>query len=422
MTLDNRARQVMNTYLKALVKNTIDRNGSASFAALPDAAAGWPVDDKHYNKFLKLVVDNAKFLAEISFESGFDTTTGRILRHNLTQRILKRTNVTDTVRRLPNVVGTSTAEDYNLRRAEFDTYLPYDSIRHWAHKGPQFLAQMIRGMVATSFGNDLLWVAMNGISDTDPPVAADLSDFAKGWIQLVKDNAAANVMSEVVTGSGKIFIGDTKVVNPDAAAMVDVGGGVVGIPATAHGFKTGANLNLQGFTDAGYLGEFLVLASSTADQINITATYAAETPDGSETMTQTGDYKSLDALVADLKNGVDPQLFNDNFKAVTAHSLYTAEEELVYGNVGQTPTEKLALSRLMDKLGGLPRRSPAAVPAGTIIVTDPRTLAIYSHKDFHRRFEDKPELNGYVLWQDTYLDWIVTDWRLFMAAENVEFM
>lgn len=61
----------------------------------------------------------------------------------------------------------------------------------------------------------------------------------------------------------------------DVGPAVNVGGGVVGIPCTGHGFATGDHIVLTGTTN--YDGDYTVLASSTADQINITATYSAET-------------------------------------------------------------------------------------------------------------------------------------------------
>jgi hypothetical protein len=61
----------------------------------------------------------------------------------------------------------------------------------------------------------------------------------------------------------------------DAAAAVNVGGGVVGIPCTGHGYSTGDAIRLIGTTN--YDGTYTVLASSGTDQIDITATSAAET-------------------------------------------------------------------------------------------------------------------------------------------------
>lgn len=64
----------------------------------------------------------------------------------------------------------------------------------------------------------------------------------------------------------------------DNAAAVNVGGGVVGIPVTGQSFSTGDSITISGTTN--YNNTYTVLASSSANQVNITATYNAETFDG----------------------------------------------------------------------------------------------------------------------------------------------
>ena len=64
----------------------------------------------------------------------------------------------------------------------------------------------------------------------------------------------------------------------DNAAAVDVGGGVVGIPITGHPYSTDETITITGTVN--YDGDYPVLASSTANQVNITVAYNAETFDG----------------------------------------------------------------------------------------------------------------------------------------------
>ena len=105
---------------------------------------------------------------------------------------------------------------------------------------------------------------------------------------LIIDNKAAEV-----TGTITIPIDDTTngtetpasiIVQPrggaliNAAAAVNVGGGVVGIPVTGQTFNTGDAITITGTVN--YNGAYTVLASSTANQVNITAAYVAETFDG----------------------------------------------------------------------------------------------------------------------------------------------
>ena len=67
----------------------------------------------------------------------------------------------------------------------------------------------------------------------------------------------------------------------DNAPATDETGGVVGIPLAGHGYSTGDQILLNGTTN--YDGVHTVLASSVAGQIDITATYVAETFAGTET-------------------------------------------------------------------------------------------------------------------------------------------
>ena len=69
----------------------------------------------------------------------------------------------------------------------------------------------------------------------------------------------------------------------DNAAAVDKGGGLVGLPATAHGFKAGMIVVAAGTTN--YDGTHTLDAGTTADELVITAAFTAETFAGTETAT-----------------------------------------------------------------------------------------------------------------------------------------
>jgi hypothetical protein len=64
----------------------------------------------------------------------------------------------------------------------------------------------------------------------------------------------------------------------DAAAAVDVGGGVVGIPVATHPFVAGQSVTITGTVN--YDGAYVVLAGGGLNQVNITAAYVAEVFDG----------------------------------------------------------------------------------------------------------------------------------------------
>ena len=413
-SLAPRARGVFNQYREMVVKHSIRRNPGESFAALPDAAAGWPIDDKVYDQFLSLVVDKAAFLKRIDMVTGLDRLQGNILRDNMAGHILKRTNVDDTVRRLPNIVGSGTGEQYNLLRAEFDARLKYDIIRHWAKKGPNFLAEQIRMAVSILFGNNLLNVGFQGLSDGDPPTG--IADFAKGWLQLMRDNAPANVMTEVVTGSGKIFIGGTKVANISGAAVSVAAGADTGLPAVNHGFKTGAYIFIDGTTN--YDGWHLVLASSTANQIDILAAFTAENFSAPAKATQVADFRNMDELAVDLVSIV-PVHKRSELTCMVSDGLRAAEKALLYGSHGAQPSEKVVIERAFDNLAGYPVETPAFLPGNTLVATKHRNLSIYIHENWNRAIENKHEWKGVVFWNEFTEGYFVEDPDSFVMAENI---
>jgi len=418
MPLDMRAQIVFSEFKNKLVANTIRKDPTMQYAAIPDAAAGWPIDDKVYTQFIDLVIKQNAFLQKINVVDGLDSLMGNILRYGITGHVLKMTNVSDTVKRGPTIVGNGAAQQYLLRPAEADAHFPYNDLNHWARLGPDKMAALIRNQIAEVLANDLLFVGFAGTSDGNPPANANLSDFAKGWLQLLRDyNGSSQLMPQVVAGSNRITVGPVKVVQLDSAAVVNVGGGVVGLPATAHKLPAGAQVVVSGTTN--YNGPALVLSSSTANQINITKTYAAETLTASSKATCTPDYRSLDHLVADLKNNI-PQELRTGCEVIVSDDLRSTDEEALYAQVGNTPSEKLAIQAALEKISNMPVNQLSLAPAGTVLVTPPKNLALYMHKEIVRRIEDKPEMNGFVFW-NTFggLDYIVTDYRRAMGAENV---
>ena len=89
---------------------------------------------------------------------------------------------------------------------------------------------------------------------------------------------------------------DEKLINA-AAAATDETGGLVGIPVTSHGYSTGDTILLNA-TD-NYDGVYSVHADTTEHKIVITATYAAETFDGDETVAIVQDTEIFDLQLID---------------------------------------------------------------------------------------------------------------------------
>lgn len=178
-----------------------------------------------------------------------------------------------------------------------------------------------------------------------------------------------------------------------AGPAVDVGGGVTGIPCTAHGFAAGEYVVIDGTTN--YDGTYAVLATSSTNQINITATYAAETV----ATTQYASSRLYDAVSGRLRHVQAKQAdtfpyivfgpvsapcdfnFNEEFRAVRyAFSIYdqdssanTAETiqqylEEWFGNCDLTVSGWRFLSMVMATV--TPNHSLSEVPPVMGIVSD----------------------------------------------------
>jgi hypothetical protein len=109
-----------------------------------------------------------------------------------------------------------------------------------------------------------------------------------GFAVIVKGTVAGGAGTDKLVSIHALFLDTAK--NPNVAAAVDKGSGKVGIPLTAHGYSTGDVLLITGTVN--YDGYYAVDATSTANEIVITATFVAETFTGSETVEKVLDFSS----------------------------------------------------------------------------------------------------------------------------------
>lgn len=112
--------------------------------------------------------------------------------------------------RAPVDPTTLDAGGYECTQTNSDTYIKYQKLDAWA-KFPGFQT-MIRDQILKRQALDRITIGFNGTSraaTSDIATNKLLQDVNKGWLQHYRDNAAARVMSEVVSASGKINIGAT---------------------------------------------------------------------------------------------------------------------------------------------------------------------------------------------------------------------
>ena len=130
--------------------------------------------------------------------------------------------------------------------------------------------------ISSNFTNMGTISIKNGAFFKKCSVVDSLSPAKNAALDFADTDPAADTVRDIIINGGVngIAIGDvTRFFN--AGAAVDKGGGKVGIPDTAHGFADGQSILIAGTTN--YNGTFTVDATSSANEIVITATFVSET-------------------------------------------------------------------------------------------------------------------------------------------------
>ncbi|MEH6729713.1 MAG: phage major capsid protein, P2 family [Pseudoalteromonas distincta] len=114
-------------------------------------------------------------------------------------------------------------------------------------------------------------------------------------------------------------------------------------------------------------------------------------PDGA------GDYKTLDAIVTELKNTlIHPSLRNDPRLVVLVGSDLTATAQTHMMNQADKPSEKVAAQQMDKNIGGLRAYTPPFFPGKRIVVTMLSNLHIYTQRNTsHRKSENVEDRKQY---------------------------
>lgn len=137
------------------------------------------------------------------------------------------------------------------------------------------------------------------------------------------------------------------------------------------------------------------------------------------------DFKNLDDLALDLKQGLDLRHQNRNdLVFLVGADLVGAETKIIAKQHGLTPTEKAALGshNLLGSFGGLNAITPPNFPAKGAVVITLSNLSIYTQEDtVKRRFEDNQDKKGLIDSLLRYEGYVVEDNGLMTAvnADNV---
>lgn len=149
--------------------------------------------------------ESVAFLAMINMVP-VDELKGQKVGIGISSTIAGRTN-TDTKDRQPNNPAALYDHNYECAQTNYDTLIGYAQLDSWA-KFPDFQTR-IRDAIITRQGLDRIMIGWHGTSaapDTDRNANPLLQDVNIGWLQHIRTDAPAQVMSEGIDGSGKIYV------------------------------------------------------------------------------------------------------------------------------------------------------------------------------------------------------------------------
>lgn len=213
---------------------------------------------------------------------------------------------------------------YQLTETDSCSALTWALLSAWGNAGNQneFMKKM-NDNATHRFALDMLRVGFNGtsIAPTSDPVANPLGeDVNKGWHQIVKENAADQIVTDPIY------------FNPDATEAL-----------------------------------------------------------------KNGEYKTLDAIVTELKNTlIHPSLRNDPRLVVLVGSDLTATAQTKLMNQADKPSERVAAQQMDKNIGGMRAYTPPFFPGKRIVVTMLSNLHIYTQRGTsHRKSENVEDRKQY---------------------------
>ncbi|MBW8469886.1 MAG: phage major capsid protein, P2 family [Thiobacillus sp.] len=147
---------------------------------------------------------------------------------------------------------------------------------------------------------------------------------------------------------------------------------------------------------------------------------------GEVTVGATGDYKNLDELVYEAVNSlIDPwHRESADLRVIIGREIKTDHIQPQIAN-NPLPSEREALSRLiaLSRIGGVASLNVPYVPAGSILITIPKNLAIYYQEGGRRRSvidnPKKDQIENYESSNDAY---VVEDHGAACLIKNVTFV
>ncbi|AXX46027.1 phage major capsid protein, P2 family [Acinetobacter baumannii] len=176
------------------------------------------VDPSVQQKLEEKIQLSSEFLTRINIFL-VDEQAGSAVGLGISRPIASRTN-TDTTDRQAKDPTSMDERGYFCRKTDFDTAIKYQKLDQWA-KFKDFYARF-SGQIQKRQALDRIMIGFNGVTaaaTTDIVANPKLQDVNKGWLQKMREENEARVMSSGAT-AGKITIGATgDYKNVDALVM-----------------------------------------------------------------------------------------------------------------------------------------------------------------------------------------------------------
>ncbi|EHT1074209.1 phage major capsid protein, P2 family [Acinetobacter baumannii] len=176
------------------------------------------VDPSVQQKLEEKIQLSSEFLTRINIFL-VDEQAGSAVGLGISRPIASRTN-TDTTDRQAKDPTSMDERGYFCRKTDFDTAIKYQKLDQWA-KFKDFYARF-SGQIQKRQALDRIMIGFNGVTaaaTTDIVANPKLQDVNKGWLQKMREENKARVMSSGAT-AGKITIGATgDYKNVDALVM-----------------------------------------------------------------------------------------------------------------------------------------------------------------------------------------------------------
>jgi P2 family phage major capsid protein len=169
----------------------------ASTYGVQDVQHSFSVTPSIAQKLQDKIVEQSTFLSKINM-LPVDELKGQNILGFAASPVTSRTDTSqpDKERQPRNVMGLE-ARGYELHQTNADVSMPYRLIDVWA-KFPDFAERYAR-YVQQRMANDMEIIGWHGTSaaaDTDMQTNPLLQDVNKGWLQYMRDNLPANILSQ----------------------------------------------------------------------------------------------------------------------------------------------------------------------------------------------------------------------------------